>query len=85
MFAETDRSAGHPRERFSRLPYPRRHVVQFVSPHAGRRFVHQVADFVSGLASGKPAQPDFRNAYETQLVLDAILDSAKARLWREVK
>ena len=36
-------------------------------------------------ASGKPAQPDFRNAYETQLVLDAVLDSAKERSWREVR
>src|SRR6516162_9604093 len=48
-------------------------------------FVHQVADFIDGLAKGVPAQPDFRNAYETQLVLDAILDSAKSRQWREVK
>src|SRR5918911_1495306 len=42
-------------------------------------FTHQVADFIDGISTGKPAQPDFRNAYETQLVLDAILDSAKAR------
>jgi len=48
-------------------------------------FVHQVADFINGIASGKPAQPDFRNAYETQLVLDAILESAKVRQWREVR
>src|SRR3954470_3366375 len=37
-------------------------------------FVHQVADFLDGIAKGKPAQPDFRDAYRTQLVLDAILD-----------
>jgi predicted dehydrogenase len=48
-------------------------------------FTHQVADFIEGVASGKPAQPDFHNAYETQLVLDAILDSANGRNWREVK
>ena len=47
-------------------------------------FVHQVADFIEGLATGKPAQPDFRNAYETQLVLDAILDSAKSGQWVNV-
>lgn len=47
-------------------------------------FVHQVADFIDGLAKGKPAQPDFRGAYQTQLILDAILDSAKARKWVEV-
>jgi predicted dehydrogenase len=47
-------------------------------------FVHQVADFLDGLAKGKPAQPDFRDAYQTQLVLDAILDSAKNGKWAEV-
>lgn len=48
-------------------------------------FVHQIADFITGLASGKPAMPDFRDAYRTQLVLDAILDSAKSGKWVEVK
>jgi predicted dehydrogenase len=47
-------------------------------------FVHQVADFLEGVAKGKPAQPDFRNAYETQLVLDAILESARKQQWMEV-
>src|SRR6266513_1396554 len=44
-------------------------------------FVHQVADFLEGLARGKPAQPDFRDAYRTQYVCDAILESAKAQKW----
>jgi predicted dehydrogenase len=44
-------------------------------------FVHQVADFIQGIQSGTPAQPDFRNAYQTQLVLDAILDSARDQNW----
>jgi predicted dehydrogenase len=48
-------------------------------------FVHQVADFLEGVAKGKPAQPDFRNAYQTQLVLDGILDSAKSGKWVEIK
>ncbi|MCI0642038.1 MAG: Gfo/Idh/MocA family oxidoreductase [Gemmataceae bacterium] len=48
-------------------------------------FVHQVADFLEGLGKGQAAQPDFRNAYGTQLVLDAILDSAKKGTWVEVK
>jgi predicted dehydrogenase len=47
-------------------------------------FVHQVADFLEGLAKGTPAQPDFRSAYQTQLVLDAILDSAKSLKWVNV-
>jgi predicted dehydrogenase len=48
-------------------------------------FVHQVADFLDGLAKGKPAQPDFRDAYHTQLVLDAVLASAKGQKWVDVK
>ncbi len=48
-------------------------------------FVHHVADFLEGLATGVPAQPTFREAYETQLVLDAVLDSAKGRQWQAVK
>jgi predicted dehydrogenase len=47
-------------------------------------FVHQVADFLEGLSKGQPAQPDFRDAYRTQLVLDAILESAKGHKWVEV-
>lgn len=47
-------------------------------------FVHQVADFIEGLSSGKPAMPDFRDAYRTQLVLDAIMDSAKDGAWKKV-
>ncbi len=48
-------------------------------------FTHQVADFLDGVAKGKPAQPDFRNAYRTQLVLDAILESAREGKWVNVK
>ena len=47
-------------------------------------FVHQVADFVAGLEGGKPAAPTFRDAMETQRVLDAILDSAKKQAWVDV-
>ena len=48
-------------------------------------FTHQVADFLEGLATGKPAMPDFRDAYRTQLVLDAILDSAKGGTWVNIQ
>src|SRR4051812_39544836 len=47
-------------------------------------FVHQVADFVGGLASGKPARPTFRDALETDLVTDAVLRSASNRTWEKV-
>lgn len=48
-------------------------------------FVHQIADFLEGVAKGKPAQPDFRDAYRTQLVLDAILESARDQKWVTLK
>jgi predicted dehydrogenase len=47
-------------------------------------FVHQVADFIEGIESGKPAQPTFKDALRTQLVLDAILESAKGGKWVNV-
>jgi predicted dehydrogenase len=47
-------------------------------------FVHQVADFLKGVASGKPAMPDFRDALRTQYVCDAVLQSAKEGKWVNV-
>ncbi|MFO0809819.1 MAG: Gfo/Idh/MocA family oxidoreductase [Gemmataceae bacterium] len=47
-------------------------------------FVHQVADFVQGIESGKPAMPDFRDALRTQHVCDAVLKSAKDGKWTDV-
>ena len=47
-------------------------------------FVHQVADFIQGLETGKPAGPTFRDALETQHVLDTILASAKDQKWLTV-
>jgi predicted dehydrogenase len=48
-------------------------------------FVHQVADFVEGLAKRKPASPTFRDALETQFVCDAVLKSARTSKWEKVK
>src|SRR5882724_11560297 len=47
-------------------------------------FVHQVADFLNGVASGKPALPDFRDALRTQYVCDAVLKSAADGRWEPV-
>jgi predicted dehydrogenase len=47
-------------------------------------FVHQLADFLDGLAKGKPASPTFREALETQYVCDAVLKSAKTDRWEKV-
>jgi predicted dehydrogenase len=47
-------------------------------------FVHQVADFLRSLSSGKPCSPTFREALETAHVCDAVLASAKDRAWKDV-
>ncbi|GGC17294.1 oxidoreductase [Parapedobacter defluvii] len=45
-------------------------------------FVHQAADFLKSLEKGEPCQPDFQNAYETQKVCEAVIESAKSRSWK---
>jgi predicted dehydrogenase len=47
-------------------------------------FVHQVADFLDGLARKQPCSPTFREALETQKVCDAVLASAKSGQWVQV-
>jgi predicted dehydrogenase len=47
-------------------------------------FVHQVADFLTGMARGEPAEPTFRDALETQKVCEAVLNSAKSGQWTDV-
>jgi myo-inositol 2-dehydrogenase/D-chiro-inositol 1-dehydrogenase len=47
-------------------------------------FVHQLADFLEGVAKGKPAGPTFRDALETQYVCDTVLKSARTSRWEKV-
>ena len=47
-------------------------------------FVHQVADFLTGLAKGESVEPTFRDALETQRVCEAVLQSAQSGQWTEV-
>lgn len=47
-------------------------------------FIHQVADFLTDLAAGRPCAPTFRDALETQKVCDAVLSSAKSGQWANV-
>ncbi len=46
-------------------------------------FIHQAADFLSGLSSGKPAAPTFRDALATDMVTDAVLKSARTGHWEK--
>jgi predicted dehydrogenase len=47
-------------------------------------FIHQVVDFLQGIADGKPAGPTFRDALATDQVTDAALQSAKNGRWEKV-
>jgi len=47
-------------------------------------FVHQLAEFLQGMESGKPASPTFRDALATQYVCDAVLKSGKSGKWEKV-
>jgi myo-inositol 2-dehydrogenase/D-chiro-inositol 1-dehydrogenase len=44
-------------------------------------FIHQVADFLQGLASGTPASPTFQEGLATDYVTDAVLKSARNGTW----
>ena len=46
-------------------------------------FLNAMADFVIGIETGKPAQPDFRCAVQTQKVCDAVIESARSGQWVE--
>src|SRR5580693_9454515 len=45
-------------------------------------FVHQAADFLDGLASGKTPGPTFQDALGTEQVVDAVLRSAQTGVWQ---
>jgi len=48
-------------------------------------FIHQLADFLDGLRTGKPAAPTFRDALATDCVTDAVLRSASTGRWEQVR
>jgi predicted dehydrogenase len=48
-------------------------------------FVHQAADFLTGLTDNKPASPTFREALATDYVTDAVLQSARSGRWETVR
>jgi predicted dehydrogenase len=72
------------------------HVTDGDHPYMGRwwvpglqigyehSFVHQLADFLEGIAKGKLTGPTFREALETQYVCDAVLRSANTNRWEKV-
>jgi predicted dehydrogenase len=66
-------------------PYMKHWWVPGLNVGFEHSFVHQLADFLTGLATGKPASPTFREALQTQYVCDAVLKSARSKKWEKVK
>lgn len=48
-------------------------------------FIHEVADFLTAVSLGKGVHPSFEDGYKTQLVLDAVMDSARSEKWVNIK
>ena len=46
-------------------------------------FIHQAADFLKSLETGEPCHPTFQDAYETQKVCEAVIDSANSKSWKD--
>lgn len=64
-------------------PYMNRWWIPGTSVGYEHSFIHQVADFFKSLETGEPCHPTFRDAYETQKVCQAVLDSASSRSWKD--
>ncbi len=46
-------------------------------------FIHQVADFLKSLETGESCAPTFQDAFETQKVCEAVIESANSRSWKD--
>lgn len=62
-------------------PYMNRYWVPGLVIGYEHSFLNALADFVMGLESGQPAQPDFQNALQTQKVCEAVLESGRTGQW----
>lgn len=67
----------------SEHPYMKHYWVPGTCIGYEHTFLNALADFVMGIETGKPVQPDFRNALQTQKVCDAVLKSAKSGKWEK--
>ncbi|MFN7647138.1 MAG: Gfo/Idh/MocA family protein [Acidobacteriota bacterium] len=63
-------------------PYMKHYWVPGTCIGYEHTFLNAIADFVLGIESGQPTQPDFRNALQTQRVCDAVLESARTGQWK---
>ena len=64
-------------------PYMDRWWIPGTSIGYEHSFIHQVADFFKSLEGNEPCHPTFKDAYETQKVCEAVLESAKSKSWKD--
>ena len=67
----------------SEHPYMDKYWVPGTTIGYEHTFLNALADFVIGIETGKPTQPDFRNALQTQKVCDAVLASSADGSWKD--
>jgi predicted dehydrogenase len=65
-------------------PYMNKWWVPGLSIGYEHSFVHQVADFLKSLETGEACSPTFKEALETQLVCEAVIQSGASRSWKEI-
>ena len=69
----------------SEHPYMKQWWVPGLQIGYEHTFIHQVADFLTGLGDGKAAAPTFREALATDYVTAAVLESAASKSWVKVR
>lgn len=65
-------------------PYMKRWWVPGLNIGYEHSFVHQAADFLQSLEEGKPCHPTFQDAFETQKICEAVINSANGKKWVSV-
>ena len=68
----------------SDMPYMDKWWVPGLQIGYEHTFVHQVADFLENIASGRATSPTFAESLETQKVCQAVLSSAESASWTSV-
>ncbi len=48
-------------------------------------FIHEMGDFMQALADNTEIRPDFRDGLQSQLVLDAVMESAAKGTWIKIR
>ncbi|MBN3521995.1 Gfo/Idh/MocA family oxidoreductase [Algoriphagus lutimaris] len=64
-------------------PYMDRWWIPGTSIGYEHSFIHQVADFFKSLDEGTECHPTFKDAFETQKVCEAVINSANEKAWKD--